>query len=77
MLDDNEDKEWNKLENSAYKEAEIYAVIAVVTISVPRQASHHIKGVSYSQSVVYITCTNETVPINTQQFLNALFGVLF
>ena len=49
MLDDNEDKELNKLENSTYNEAEKYALIAVVTISVPRQASHHIQGVSYSQ----------------------------
>ena len=68
MLDDNEDKEWNKLENSAYKEAERYAVIPGVTISVPRQASHHIQGVSYSQSAVQITYMNETVPINTEQF---------
>lgn len=69
MRDDPKDKEWNKLENSAYKEAERYAVIAGVTISVPRQASHNIQCVSYSQSAVQITFNmNESAPINTEQY---------
>ncbi|KAI6647735.1 52 kDa repressor of the inhibitor of the protein kinase-like [Oopsacas minuta] len=68
MLDDKEEKDWNKLENSVYKEAERYAVIAGVIITAPRQASHHIQSVSYSQSAVQLTYINETIPINTEQF---------
>ena len=48
ILYDKEDEEWNKLELSVYKESEIYASIVGITISPPRQASHHIQGISYS-----------------------------
>ena len=47
------DKEWNKLDHSVYKEAAKYASILGVIISAPRQASRHIQGISYSQSAVY------------------------